>query len=145
MTDHRLCAVIAVLCCGLTGCVAASNNSLSPQPKAPGTVYLAIDGQQVAVDQRVNCEETEFWTTVAIGIPAAHLTAVIRNDKKLTAESVRIHGLGGFTGSYWRDLDGSATVVMRNSEIAIQGTAVGFRVDNPSSRSTATFQITAVC
>ena len=49
------------------------------------------------------------------------------------------------SGSYNQGLDGEATVSMTDRTYDINGTAVGFDLDNPSFRSTGDFRIKIAC
>jgi hypothetical protein len=64
---------------------------------------------------------------------------------KLAADSISIRNVGGFTGSYWRDLGKDADVSMAGTTLTVSGTADGYRVDNPSFRTTGSFKFKASC
>jgi hypothetical protein len=70
---------------------------------------------------------------------------VVSNEGGLTAESVSINNLGGFTGSYNAGLGGNADVTMTGRTFAITGTATGFATDQPSFRKDGTFDIKVAC
>ena len=70
---------------------------------------------------------------------------MVSNKAGLTAESVSINNLGGFTGSYNAGLGGNAEVTMAGSTYDITGTADGFATDNPSFRTGGTFAIKVSC
>ena len=70
---------------------------------------------------------------------------VIYNADGLAAKSIDIRNLGGFTGSYWQNLGGDATVGMTGRTFTITGTAEGFDTENPSWRIARPFSIKASC
>ena len=70
---------------------------------------------------------------------------MVSNAEGLDVKLLRLTDLGGFTGSYNQGLDGEATVSMTDRTYDINGTAVGFDLDNPSFRSTGDFRIKIAC
>ena len=82
---------------------------------------------------------------IATGDVTAGATALVSNKDALTAQSVGIQDLGGFTGSYMEGLQGQAQVTMSGQTYTIRGTAEGFDTDNPSARTTGTFVIKVAC
>jgi hypothetical protein len=70
---------------------------------------------------------------------------MISNASGLTAQSVGIHDLGGFTGSYNAGLGDKAKVTMTGRTYDIAGTADGFHTANPSFRVPGTFAIKVSC
>lgn len=70
---------------------------------------------------------------------------MVSNAEELTAESVSINNVGGFTGSYNAGLGGNAKVVMIGRTYDITGTADGFDTAKPSFRAAGTFAIKVSC
>jgi len=66
-------------------------------------------------------------------------------DRILIAKSVAFNDFGGFTGSYWHDLQGSARVGVVNQTYAVTGTARGFNGDNPSLSTQERFTVNVAC
>jgi hypothetical protein len=83
--------------------------------------------------------------TITAGDNASGMTAVVDLTSKPTVKSVSIHNLGGFTGSYWQDLDPAAQVRTGRQTYQITGTADGFHIDTPSFRKIETFAIKISC
>jgi ipoprotein LpqH len=106
---------------------------------------MIIDGQQAATSHSVNCVAIQSMTKITTGTDAEGVTAVVDNSGKLAADSVSIRNVGGFTGSYWRDLGKDADVSMAGTTLTITGTADGFKVDDPSFRTSGSFTFKASC
>jgi hypothetical protein len=136
----------AVLVIGAT----ASCSSAAPPPAIPGTIpagtaEVTIDGQELATSRTVDCTFIQSLTTITTGSGAAGTKTVVDSAGGLDARSVDIRDLGGFTGSYWHDLSGNATVAMAGRTFTITGTAEGFTADNPSAHTAKPFSIRASC
>jgi ipoprotein LpqH len=130
---------------------AAACSSPAPTPPAqpgtlpPGTASVTVNGTDLGTTQDVSCSQQGSMTTITTGASDAGATAVIDNAAGLTATSVSIRNLGGFTGSYWKDLDGNAEVHATGRTLLVTGTAAGFDTDRPSHRNTGTFAIRVTC
>jgi len=96
--------------------------------------------------QLVNCTLVQWIRTVNIGSDFAGAKVVVDQRKEpITAESVRIQNLGGFTGMYSQGDGGDASMSMSGDRFAITGTANGYEVDKPGEPASATFKIIAEC
>ena len=130
------------------GVGACSSPPASPPRGAlpPGTAEVTINHATLPATTAVECMPIGSLTTITTGDSAAGVTALISNATGLTAKSVSIKGLGGFTGSYMDKLDGNAADVrMADQTYIIHGIADGFDADNPSMRTTGTFAIRVAC
>lgn len=133
--------------------VAAGVGACSSPPASPprgalpaGTAEVTINHGTLPKTTAVKCTPIGALTTITTGDSAAGLTALISNQAGLTAKSVSITGLGGFTGSYMDNLDGNAAdVTMADQTYIIRGSASGFDTDNPSMRTPGTFAIRVAC
>lgn len=139
-------AVAGAAILALAGC--------SSQPPAPalkpgelvaGTAKITINGQDAGTTKAVQCSPAGSLTTITTGDQASGVTAMVSNKDQLTAESVGINNVGGFTGSYNAGLGGDAKVTMTGHTYDISGTADGFKTDNPSFRTGGTFAIKVSC
>jgi hypothetical protein len=130
----------------LTGC-SSTPPEYSPPAGAvvPGTAHVTVNGQDAGTTTAVQCNSTGPLTTITTGDQTAGVTAMVSNASDLTADSVTIRNLGGFTGSYNSDLGGEATVKMTGRTYDISGTADGFHTDKPSFRASGTFVIKVSC
>jgi ipoprotein LpqH len=125
----------------------------SPPPPAPmprgalvtGTAQVTLDDQALRTTNDVVCQTNLSLTNITIGKDPETITVQIDNTKGPTAESVAIDNVGGFTGSYWQNLQGSANTSMVDQTYKITGTASGFHADNPSAITTENFTIDAAC
>jgi hypothetical protein len=110
-----------------------------------GTAQVTIDNKDIPRTYAVHCTSIESLRMIATGDVTAGATALVSNRDALTAQSVGIQDLGGFTGRYMEGLQGRAQVTMGGQTYTIRGTAEGFDTDNPSARTTGTFVIKVVC
>lgn len=128
------------------GCSSAPEKA-SPPPGTliAGTAQITIGDADLGEFTSVECVAAGPLTTITTGDDAAGSTSVISNADGLSAKSVSIRGLGGFTGSYQDGLGGDAEVSMNGNTYTISGTADGFDTDKPSFRTTGTFTIKVAC
>jgi len=116
-----------------------------PQTQLSGTATVTVNGNDTKF-QLVNCTLVQWIRTVNIGSDFAGAKVVVDQRKEpITAESVRIQNLGGFTGMYSQGDGGDASMSMSGDRFAITGTANGYKVDKPGEPASATFKIIAEC
>jgi ipoprotein LpqH len=132
------------------GCIAgcsAQPQHAGPPPGAlsPGTARIVIDGTESGQIDSVRCRLTAPLTTITTGDQASGTSTVISNANALTAESVAIRNMGGFTGSYNVNLGGRTDVTMTGNTYVITGSAEGYTADNPGFTASRTFSIKATC
>jgi hypothetical protein len=140
-------ATAAALIAAGTGAACSSSPSAAPPSGAlaAGTARVTINGRDLPATTSVKCLPVGTLTTITTGDTAAGVTALVSNETGLTAKSVSINNLGGFTGSYMKGFDDKADVSMTGQTYMIRGTADGFDTDNPSVRTTGTFAIRVAC
>jgi ipoprotein LpqH len=139
-------AAAAVLMIGITaGC--SSDKAAPPRPGVlpPGTAALTVDGKDVGTTYSVRCESIEWMTKIHTALDKSGVTAMLSNANHLRAEFVRFQDLGGFTGSYERELQGEATVTMTGPTYHITGAALGFNNAKRTQLAAETFAITVSC
>jgi hypothetical protein len=130
-------AVLAVA--GLGAC------SPRHQTQISSTASVTVNGNDTKINT-VNCTQLEWYRTIDIGGSFAGATVVIdQRAEPLSAESVRIQNLGGFTGMYSKHDGGDADMTLSGDKFTIIGTANGFKTDKPSEPASATFKIIATC
>lgn len=130
----------------LVGCSSAPAPApLPPGALVAGTAHVTVNGNDLGEFHSVACNSAEDLLTISTGNGEQGSTAVVSNAVGLTAKSVAINDLGGFTGSYNEGLSGDAKVSLDGSTYTITGTVDGFDTDKPSFRSSATFSIKAAC
>ncbi|WP_081665287.1 lipoprotein LpqH [Mycobacterium sp. UM_CSW] len=110
-----------------------------------GTAQVTINDRPLPETHSVKCVRLGSLTTITTGNPAGGLTAFVSNKDALTANSVSINDLGGFTGTYQAGLGDKADVTMNDQTYTIRGSADGFVKDDPSQRTTGTFTIRVAC
>ncbi|MCV7076405.1 lipoprotein LpqH [Mycobacterium szulgai] len=135
---------IAVAAAALASAVVGA---CSPPPQTPlsGTASVTVDGNDAKFNV-VECTQVQWYRTIHIGGNSAGATFVVDGRaQRATAESVRIHNVGGFTGSYARGAGSDADMSLTAGKFTITGTAGGYKVDQPSEPAIATFRIIATC
>ncbi|MCV7303381.1 lipoprotein LpqH [Mycobacterium barrassiae] len=138
--------VTAVLALTLAGCSSGPPEYTPPAGQlVAGTAQVTVNGQDTGTTDAVQCNTTGPLTIITTGDEASGITAMVSNKDELTAESVAIRDLGGFTGSYNAGLGDSAEVTMSGRTYDISGTADGFDTDSPSFRNSGTFAIKVSC
>jgi hypothetical protein len=130
-------AVLAVL--ALAACSPRSSGQIA------STASVSVNGNSSDIHV-VRCTQLEWYRTIYIGSDFAGATVIIdQRAQPLSAESVRIQNLGGFTGLYSAHDGGDASTSLSGDKFSITGTANGYKTDKPSEPATATFKITATC
>jgi ipoprotein LpqH len=140
-------AAAAILVIGAAaGC--SSNDGAAPihtGALVPGTAEITINGQNLGRFESVQCVPAGTLMTISTGDQNSGTTTLVSNADKLTAASVALNDIGGFTGSYNQGLGGTAAVTMIGSTYSITGSADGFATDNPSFRKSGDFTIKVAC
>jgi lipoprotein LpqH len=145
--SSRPIAAASLVVLGLAGC--SSSPAAAPAPRSAvcsGTAKVAVNDTDVGTIHQVACQPIGSLTIITIGNPAtAGITVLVDNASTMTARSVTIDNLGGFSGSYWQDLQGKAQVTIVGQTYAFDGTASGFDSDKPSAITTGSFRIKVAC
>jgi ipoprotein LpqH len=116
-----------------------------PHTQISSTASVTVNGNDAKLNV-VRCSQLEWYRTIYIGGDFAGAT--VRIDERaqpLTAESVRIQNLGGFTGMYSKDDGGDVNMSFSGDKFTITGTANGFKTDKPGEPASAAFKIIATC
>ena len=145
--DKRVCvAAAAMLLIGVTaGCSSDQAAPARPGVLPPGTAVLTVDGKDMGTTYSVRCESIDWMTRIHTDVQASGVSAMVSNANKLKAEFVRLQDLGGFTGSYERELQGEAAVTMTGATYHITGAALGFNHEQPTRLKAETFSIAVSC
>ncbi|MDT5066831.1 MAG: ipoprotein LpqH [Mycobacterium sp.] len=138
--------VAALVALGVVaGCSSPPPATSQPGTLVIGTAAVTVNDVDAGSTDAVACSAAGPLTTITTGDAKSGVTALVSNKGELTAESVTIRNLGGFTGSYNAGLGGKANVTMTGRTYAITGTAEGFATDKPSFRANGTFAIKVAC
>lgn len=106
---------------------------------------MSVDGKAAKIPV-VKCRQQEWYRTIDIGGDFAGATVVVdERAQPLTATSVRIQNMGGFTGMYSKGDGGSADMSFSGDRFTITGIANGFKTDQPNEPASAAFKIVATC
>lgn len=140
--DSRLVAGLAAVTviAGISGC------SVKPPALGGSTATVTINGTNAGGTQQVRCSQTGWsWFIESLDGEKSGFKASFNTSAQPRADSVQIHNLGGFTGTYWAGTVGQAEANVANGIYTISGTAEGAFTDNPTDDVTATFRIEADC
>jgi lipoprotein LpqH len=141
-----LSALAALVALGVVaGCSSPPPTNQQPGTLVVGTAAVTVNDVDAGSTKSVACTTAGALTTITTGDANSGVTALVSNKGELTAESVTINNLGGFTGSYNAGLGGKANVTMTGRTYAITGSAEGFATDKPSFRADGTFAIKVAC
>ncbi|BBY45187.1 hypothetical protein MCEL_34820 [Mycolicibacterium celeriflavum] len=119
-----------------------------PGELVAGTAQVTVNGHDAGTTEAVQCDTTGWLTTITTGDDTSGITVMLSAEDELAAESVGIHNVGGFTGSYNAGVGSeaeAADVSMTGRTYDISGTADGFNTDAPSFRTSAPFHIRLSC
>jgi ipoprotein LpqH len=143
----RIVPILAAFAVAVAAAGCSSPPPAKPQPGTlvVGTAQVTVNDANAGTTDAVQCSAAGSLTTINTGDDQSGVTALVSNKDDLTAESVSIRNLGGFTGSYNAGLGGKADVTMTGRTYAITGTADGFATDQPSFRTNGTFTIKVAC
>lgn len=136
-------SVTLVMAASMSAC--ASSPHAAPGTLPAGSAEVTVHDQAVPAALRVTCVPMGSLTKVTIGDTAAGAMALVASGKALTARSVNINALGGFTGSYDEGLQGKADVTITGDTYTIHGVADGFDSDTPSFNVARAFTIKFAC
>jgi hypothetical protein len=139
--QNRIAAVAAAF---VVVALSACSTTQSPARLA-STGSVSVNGNDVKMHS-VRCSQLEWVRTIEIGGEVSGATVVIdQHATPVTATSVRIQNLGGFTGM-WSPHDGStANATLNGDTFTVSGSADGYKSDKPTEPATADFKITASC
>ncbi|WP_192726482.1 lipoprotein LpqH [Mycobacterium sp. OAS707] len=144
MLPHsRLLAGVATAA-ALAGCS-------GPAPAPPtgglsaGTAEVTVNGTKVNATHDVHCSSQGAVTTINTGDDKSGTTSAVDTSEGASVQFAQIRDLGGFTGSYWAQLDSPAKVEQAGRTFLVNGTANGFNDSNPSARISQTFSIRVAC
>ena len=138
-TRHLTAAVLGCVVAGVTGCS-------MPEPALGGTTAtVTIDGNDTGGAHVVRCRQSGWAWYIETPEKDNGFTAVLSSEEGMTAKSVELRGLGGFTGTFWADNIGQGKVTGSDGSYTITGVADGNFADKPLDAATAEFRIQASC
>ncbi len=144
LTDRRLVAGVAVAA-ALVGCSDPEQVGPPQGGLSAGTAEVAVNGARVATTRDVTCTSEGAVTTINTGDDKSGTTSAVDTSEGASVQFAQIRNLGGFTGSYWAQLDSPAKVEQTGRTFLMNGTANGFSDSNPSARISQTFSIRVAC
>jgi lipoprotein LpqH len=138
-------AAAALLIIGVASCSSPPSATLPAGAIPTGAAKVTLGDQDGHQTFDLACQTNESLTIITIGNAPGGITALVDNAKGLTTKEVTFDNVGGFTGSYWSDLQGTATARMVDQTYTITGIAQGFNTNHPAARTAQKFTILAAC
>ncbi|MCV7414844.1 lipoprotein LpqH [Mycolicibacterium litorale] len=109
------------------------------------TAEVTVNGERAAKIP-VECSQAGWtWLISDFGEKTPGFTAAVTTGEKVTAHSVEIRDIEGFTGAFWEGTVGNGKATVNGQTITISGTAKGEFADNPATAAEATYEITTKC
>ena len=142
-------AVVASTAGGLCALGCSSSPTAEPLPKGAvpaGTADWNVANAMVGSTDSVVCTQTGSLVTIETGDQSSGMAAAVNSLQPLSAASVTINNVGGFSGSYHDGLaSDAAKVTLTGRTYAIAGIADGYEVARPSFRVSRPFTLTVSC
>lgn len=138
---------VVLLASGLVACSTVTPPNKQPGELAAGASEVTVSGAIVSRSTSVTCSPEGTVTTIDTGSKDEGTTSTVSSGAGLTARSVVLRNVGGFSGSYWEglgDADGGE-VTMKGRTYVITGTAMGYTADDPTQRKPEKFSIRVAC
>lgn len=142
---RRYATAVMLLLLGISGCSSAPTAGPNlPNGALPsGTAQVTVNGNGTGRLRDVQCESIgKGLTQIIIGSTGSLTTVLVAAD---SPKGIAFHDVDGFTGSYWKDLQGSARMDMVDQTYALSGTAAGFNTENPYARTVNDFTVRVAC
>jgi lipoprotein LpqH len=137
-------AATVLVAVGAAAC--SSPTASAPPGEIPaGTARVTINDRALPAVNTVKCTPISSLTTITAGNEAQGVTAQVSSETGLTAKTININNMGGFTGRYASEFEGHASVSMAGRTYIFRGTADGFDANKPSVRTSKTFVIEISC
>lgn len=151
MRDIAALIATGLIVCSVSACSSGYQQAKLAAGALPGgDAQVAIDNHSIGLAHAVDCRADQTLTTASISDtgrsgPPASVVATIDGANSLVVQSVTISGIDGFTGSYWRDVQGNATAKMTHQTYEIDGSAIGYEAKAPHQRVTRDFSVRFAC
>lgn len=142
--QRRYAAATTLLLLGISGCSSTPAGPSLPNGALPsGTAQITVNGNGTGRLRDVQCQSIgKGLTQIMIGNAGSLTTVLVTAD---SPKGIAFHDVAGFTGSYWRDLQGTARLDMVDQTYALTGTAAGFNNQNPYARTENDFIVKVAC
>jgi len=128
----------------LVGC-SAPVRPLAADALEPGTAVIVVGDSDPERTTAVHCVAAGPLTTIAMGDEKSGMTTVVSTADGLSAKSVQINSVAGFTGSAYPDLIGRVDVALVGGTYSISGAADGSNADAPSFTASRPFSFRVAC
>jgi ipoprotein LpqH len=138
--------ITAVSAAVVGGCSSSPPSSQQPPGSLPpNTAHVTVNGVDAGNMTNLECRQTVKLYSIKTGNADAGLSATIEFGDKITAQSVEIRNLAGFSGSYWAGTVGKGEATMLGNTYKITGTAVGSTTEKPNAEISVPYEIKANC
>lgn len=123
---------------GVAGCASP------PDLLSKHTVQVTIDGKNLD-PLPVSCTQIQRQWQIETQKQSPGLDAFVGTDGKVTAQLVTFRDIGGFSGTFSRDLLGEAQASFDNGKFRISGTAMGAFADGSTDQKPHAYTIDTGC
>lgn len=143
--QRRYVTATTLLLLGISGCSSppAASPNLPNGALPSGTAQITVNGSGTGRLRDVQCDSIgKGLTQIMIGDADSLTTVLVTAD---SPKGITFHDVAGFTGSYWRDLQGSARLDMVGQTYTLTGTAAGFSSESRFARTVQDFTVKVAC
>lgn len=142
MQRRYIAAVLILL--SISGCSSGPPKLRLANGALPGgTAQVTVDGNGSGLIRDVECASIgKGLTNITIGRPDAQIRVLLDAD---TPKAIAFNDVEGFTGGYWQGLQGTVRLDMVNQTYTITGSAVGFKAEDPHTRTANGFALDVAC
>jgi ipoprotein LpqH len=109
------------------------------------TAQMTVNGQAAGTTHAVSCTQDGWLHTIKTGDQNSGTTVVVNTGDTISAQSVIITNVGGFSGTFLANQIGKAEASMIGTTFRVNGTAEGSPSADANKRATANFDIKANC
>jgi lipoprotein LpqH len=146
--QNRFVVIVGAVSCVATvaSCAGGPVNSSQPKGSLPTiTAQMTVNGKPAVTTHDVRCSQDGWSHTIEAGSKESGVQMVVGTGDKVTAQSVVLTNVGGFTGTFVANQIGKAQATIIGTTFKVSGTAMGANTDDPNKDTTADFEIKANC
>jgi ipoprotein LpqH len=145
--QNRFVVAGAVLCAlSVASCSSGPTNTpIPPGGLPPVTAQMTVNGQAAGTTHSVSCTQDGWMHTIKTGDEKSGTRIVINTGETVSAQSVEITNVGGFSGNFIANQIGKAEASVIGTTFRVNGTAQGSPSADSNKKATATFDIKANC
>lgn len=137
--DNRVVAVLSA-----AAVVAVAGCSAAPPALGARSAEVTVNGS--GQKYPVECSQAGWtWLISTFDEAKPGFSAAIQTGDSISAHSVQLRDVQGFSGAYWQGTVGDGRATIDGNTVTITGTAKGSFSDNPSDDANAKYVIKTTC